>query len=244
VSESPVVERQRQEIERLKAEVAALKASPAGAKAPDKSALAAEIFELFLRSKRREAAPEDKMEMIKRIGQLEPSMAAIFIEKYRTATDPEVRETAFLLTVLSGGPDASRFAAELLNDQSVDVPTRRQLKRSLAGLDDMPIRCTAEESLTRIGVEWVRSAQGDERAAAAGILGMGGSAEGVVLLRGLAETDASDNVRAAAVVGLAKIGDADVLAYLKAMEMRADLSDYLKRYLKTAIGSLERRLAK
>ncbi len=244
VPESPVIERQRQEIDRLKAEVAALKATPAAPKAPDRSVLAAEMFELFLRSKRREAAPEDKLEMIKRIGQLEPSMAAFFIEKYRTATDPEIRETAFVLTMLSGGPDASLFAAELLRDTSVDAPTRRQLMRSLAGLDDMPARCTAEESLTRIGVDWARSSRGDERAAAAGILGMGGSAEGVVLLRGLAETDASENVRAAAVVGLAKIGDADVLAYLKAMETRADLSDYLKRYLKTAIGSLERRLSK
>jgi len=43
------------------------------------------------------------------------------------------------------------------------------------------------------------------------------------------------------VVALARVGGAEALAYLKSLEARSDLSDYVKRYLKTAITIGERK---
>ncbi len=188
---APVAPDQRHEIERLRAEIVVLK-KPVAPKPADKSVRAAELYELFRRNMNKEAAPEDRMEVIKALGELEPSMAAWFVEKYRKAESREDRECAFVMISLSGGPDASRFVVEALRDPAFDENQRRQLIRSLAGLDDMPVRCTAEESLTRLGVEWTRSDQPDLRAAAAGILGLGGVPEAAATLQSFIEADRSE----------------------------------------------------
>jgi hypothetical protein len=245
VGETAQMSQQREEIRRLKAELEALKApAPAAAVNKDRTAQAKEIYELFLRNKNNQGTPDERLEMLRRLSELDHDMAAWFVAQYRRSQASDEKELAFILTVLSGGPDASRFVVEMAADPAYDAKNRRQLLRTLAGLDDMPARVTAEPSLTKMGLEWVRSAQGDERAAGAGILGLGGTSDGPVILRTLADTDASDQVRAAAILSIGKIGDGDALIYLKGLDQRGDLSDYLKRYVKSAVGILERRLAK
>jgi HEAT repeat protein len=73
---------------------------------------------------------------------------------------------------------------------------------------------------------------------------MGGAAEGPVQLRLLADSDSTEQVRAAAIQAIGRSGDREAQDYLKGLASRTDLSDYLRRNVKMAIGQGERRLGK
>jgi hypothetical protein len=206
--------------------------------APDPTSVPSELWSLVSEAREQRGGPSVQR-MMKLMSELQPAHAPFFLAKLREAKLRHEIEMLLHWTVLAGGEAAADGLAALLEDASFDGEAREKTLSTLHG-DGLEIsHLVMTPALAATGERLAASRVAEERAAAAGILGLkprdGATEAALRILAGDPEPD----VCMSALAALAFRGTPETLAWLKNYRGRKDLDKYIVFEADRAIRRLE-----
>ena len=236
----------QKEVAQLKERVAELeKLVPHEKTKEDKLALAKEMMECLRKGKQDPAAFRRLLQLI---AELDPAMGPYFIERLEDPNETADKKPLYDLILASGGPEVADWLLAKLNDTATDENMRHRLLRVLGGsskeifnMRNLPVNA----ALADLAYRYASATEGDERRAAAGLLGGVPSVESRTVLCRLASTDPDNDVKEAAVRSLALAGDKDTLAWLDTYQPTiTGLNEWEQKRLQVAIDYTRAELKK
>ncbi len=178
-------------------------------------------------ARERDIDPDAIFEALGQLDQLNPSMAAFFIAKYKSKL-PETDMQALQLAIACGGPDVSDLLQSRLQDPSATMAERANICTILdttSGNWTPLSRIPLTSGLTDCAFAMLESSNARERIAALSLLGRATTPGLPDVLLKSAETDAHIRVKAAALRALAYAGSRDSIPQIESFHERFWRSD-------------------